>query len=104
MITPNPQSFNLRSFLQNNGTRRGALSLRQQRLSVRMLAALRLEATRVHMSLVSYEKGSTSTAIPTDQAGSRFLAPPDKFVYLRTKVINLAREYQPKDIDDIVQR
>ena len=72
--------------------RSGDLSLRRQRLTQPMLEALRTETARVEMTLVRYEDG-TATPVLVDPSGSKFLPPPNEFVYLRTKVTNLSRKY-----------
>ncbi|OBZ75570.1 hypothetical protein A0H81_04217 [Grifola frondosa] len=75
---------------ENGGTRSGHLSLRQQRMTLPMLEALRVETARVHMSLVSYDEVQSATPVTVAQAGGKFLPPPNEFVYLRTKVTNLS--------------
>ena len=78
--------------LKTGGMRSGDLSLRQQRMTQPMLEALRTETARVQMSLVRYEDG-VATPVPVDPSGSKYLPPPNEFIYLRTKVTNLSREY-----------
>ncbi|EMD38404.1 hypothetical protein CERSUDRAFT_113560 [Gelatoporia subvermispora B] len=75
---------------EGGGARQGSLSLRQQRMSMRMLEALRLETTRVQMSLVPCDEGDAGKSIASNQAGTRFLPSSDEFVCLRIKVTNLS--------------
>lgn len=80
--------------LKTGGLRSGELSLRQQRMTQPMLEALRTETARVQMSLVRYVH-DTAMPVPVDPSGSKYLPPPNEFVYLRTKVTNLSRKHQP---------
>jgi len=78
---------------ETGGLRSGKLSLRKQRMTQPMLEALRTETARVQMSLIRYE-GEAVTSIAVDPSGSKYLPPPNEFVYLRTKVTNLS----PKEL------
>lgn len=75
---------------QSGGIRSGDLSLRQQRMTLPMLETIRMENTRVHMSLVSYSNPSKGDE-PIIHRGGKYYPPADEFVYLRTKVTNLSR-------------
>lgn len=75
--------------LKTGGIRSGDLSLRQQRMSLPMLEALRLEDARVHMSLVSYDD-SLSADRPTPEAEGKFCPRANEFLYLRMKVTNIS--------------
>ncbi|KAI8998543.1 TRAPP II complex [Trametes punicea] len=75
---------------ENGGTRAGDLSLRQQRMTLPMLEALRVEAARVRMTLIRLDDEGNAQPVPVDPAGSKFLPPPNEFVYLRTSITNLA--------------
>ena len=77
---------------QTGGLRAGDLSLRQQRMSLPMLEALRVETARVKMTLVRYGEVGQEQLVPVDGTGAKFLPPPNEFVYLRTTVTNLSRE------------
>ncbi|TFY64017.1 hypothetical protein EVJ58_g2901 [Rhodofomes roseus] len=74
---------------ETGGMRSGELSLRQQRMTQPMLEALRTETARVQMSLVRYED-EVAMPVDVDPSGSKYLPPPNEFVYMRTKVTNLA--------------
>ncbi|KAH9926207.1 TRAPP II complex [Fomitopsis serialis] len=74
---------------ETGGLRSGELSLRQQRMTHPMLKALCTETARVQMSLIRYD-GEAATPIAVDPSGSKYLPPPNEFVYLRTKVTNLS--------------
>ncbi|KZT67733.1 hypothetical protein DAEQUDRAFT_792472 [Daedalea quercina L-15889] len=74
---------------ETGGMRSGELSLRQQRMTQPMLEALRTETARVQMSLIRYEDGK-AIPIAVDPSGSKYLPPPNEFVCLRTRVINLS--------------
>lgn len=81
-----------RSRKQSGGTRTGSLSLRQQRMTLPMLEALRVETARVRMYLIQYDEEGEERHVPVDASGAKFLPPPNEFVYLRTTVTNLSRE------------
>ena len=74
---------------QSGGTRAGDLSMREQRLSLPMLEALKLETTRVRMTLLNHDDDSQGCAtIP--RSGDKFLPKPNEFVQLRIQVTNLS--------------
>ncbi|KAH9946027.1 TRAPP II complex [Epithele typhae] len=75
---------------ENGGTRAGDLSLRQQRMTLPMLEALRVETARVRMTLVQHDDNGNEKPIPLDPAGVKYMPPPHEFVYLRTTVTNLS--------------
>ncbi|PCH38067.1 hypothetical protein WOLCODRAFT_114758 [Wolfiporia cocos MD-104 SS10] len=75
---------------ESGGSRTGELSLRQQRMTLPMLEALRTETARVQMSLFCYDENQSEKAVPRDPSGTKFLPPPNEFMYLRTKIINLS--------------
>ncbi|KAI0375001.1 hypothetical protein BV20DRAFT_1041173 [Pilatotrama ljubarskyi] len=75
---------------ESGGTRAGDLSLRQQRMTLPMLEALRVETARVRMTLVRYDEEGNAREVPVDPPGSKYLAPPNEFVYLRTSITNLS--------------
>ena len=60
-------------------------------MTLPMLEALRVETARVRMTLVSYDEGNAQP-VPVDPTGTKFLPPPNEFVYLRTSLTNLSRE------------
>ncbi|KZT09435.1 uncharacterized protein LAESUDRAFT_694916 [Laetiporus sulphureus 93-53] len=75
---------------ETGGTRVGDLSLRQQRITLPMLEVLRTETARVKMSLHCFDEDDALQPVAVDPSGSKYLPPPNGFVYLRTKVINLS--------------
>ncbi|KAH9901034.1 TRAPP II complex [Cubamyces lactineus] len=75
---------------ENGGTRAGDLSLRQQRMTMPMLEALRVETARVRMTLVRYDEEGNAQPVPVDPPGSKYLPQPNEFVYLRTSITNLS--------------
>ncbi|KAI0720991.1 TRAPP II complex [Cerioporus squamosus] len=75
---------------ETGGTRAGNLSLRQQRMTLPMLEALRVETARVRMSLVRYDEDGEEQPVPVDPAGMKYLPSPNEFVYLRTSITNLS--------------
>ncbi|KAI0362223.1 hypothetical protein OH77DRAFT_1416447 [Trametes cingulata] len=75
---------------ENGGTRAGDLSLRQQRMTLPMLEALRVETARVRMTLVRYDEEGNAQQVPVDPPGSKFLPTSNEFVYLRTSITNLS--------------
>ncbi|KAI0636866.1 TRAPP II complex [Trametes polyzona] len=75
---------------ENGGTRAGDLSLRQQRMTMPMLEALRVETARVRMTLVRYDEDGNAQDVPVDPPGTKYLPPPNEFVYLRTSITNLS--------------
>ncbi|OSC99049.1 hypothetical protein PYCCODRAFT_1454002 [Trametes coccinea BRFM310] len=75
---------------ENGGTRAGDLSLRQQRMTLPMLEALRVETARVRMTLVRYDDEGNAQPVAVDPAGSKFLPTANEFVYLRTAITNLS--------------
>ncbi|KAI0780823.1 TRAPP II complex [Trametes elegans] len=75
---------------ENGGTRAGDLSLRQQRMTLPMLEALRVETARVRMTLVRYDDEGNAQPVSVDPSGSKYLPPPNEFVYLRTSIANLS--------------
>ncbi|KAI0928535.1 hypothetical protein AcW1_005748 [Taiwanofungus camphoratus] len=75
---------------ENGGARTGELSLRQQRMTLPMLEALRTETARIDMSLFHYDANHTPREVPVDPSGGKFLPQPNEFVYLRTRVTNLS--------------
>ncbi|KAI0670282.1 TRAPP II complex [Trametes maxima] len=75
---------------ETGGARAGDLSLRQQRMTMPMLEALRVETARVRMVLVSYDDEGNELPVPVDPPGSKYLPPPSEFVYLKTSITNLS--------------
>ncbi|TBU35870.1 TRAPP II complex [Dichomitus squalens] len=75
---------------ENGGTRAGDLSLRQQRMTLPMLEALRVETARVRMTLVTYDEEGSAHPVPVDPTGTKYLPLPNEFVYLRTSLTNLS--------------
>ena len=61
-------------------------------MTLPMLEALRVETARVWMTLVSYDEEGNAQPVPVDPTGTKFLPPPNEFVYLRTSLTNLSRE------------
>ncbi|KAF8921247.1 TRAPP II complex [Mucidula mucida] len=64
------------------GTRSGDLSLRQQRMTMQMLNAIRTSAAKLVMSLLSDTDEELKHEI------GRFYPPPHEFLYLRIQIIN----------------
>lgn len=74
-------------FSQANGNRNGDLSLRQQRITTRMLKALRTDLTRIDLSLVQCCPEQTTVG----RSGRKFVVTPHVVVNLAVKVTNTGR-------------
>ncbi len=61
-------------------------------MTLPMLEALRVETARVRMSLVRYDEEGNEQPVPVDPAKTKFLPPPNEFIYLRTSIANLSRK------------
>ncbi|TFY82625.1 hypothetical protein EWM64_g1393 [Hericium alpestre] len=72
------------------GARSGDLYLRQQRMTLPMLEALRTETARVHMSLMYREGDDEPSWQAVDRKRGNYLPRPYEFVYLRTRITNLS--------------
>ncbi|KAH7926321.1 hypothetical protein BV22DRAFT_1087325 [Leucogyrophana mollusca] len=70
-----------------NGTRSGEVSLRQQRMTLPMLKALRTDAVRVDMSLVQYDQDN-STPCLVEHTKRKIHPIPNDIFYLRTEISN----------------
>ncbi|PSR74153.1 hypothetical protein PHLCEN_2v10109 [Hermanssonia centrifuga] len=76
---------------ESGGTRTGDLSLRNQRMTQRMVEVLRTEIARIQLSLWHYkDDGSEPSLVPC--SGDIYTPPLNDFVYLRAKVMNLSRK------------
>ncbi|KAI0748229.1 transport protein Trs120 or TRAPPC9 TRAPP II complex subunit-domain-containing protein [Daedaleopsis nitida] len=75
---------------ESGGTRAGDLSLRQQRMTLPMLQALRVESARIRMSLIRYDDAGNETPVAVDPAKTKFLPLPNEFVYLKITITNLS--------------
>ncbi|OAX44681.1 hypothetical protein K503DRAFT_795305 [Rhizopogon vinicolor AM-OR11-026] len=72
---------------ETNGDRHGDLSLRQQRLTLPMLRALRTDVVRVDLTLVADNPDDGSPHV-VDYRGGKYLISPNTMLYLRVEVAN----------------
>ncbi|KAG1756741.1 TRAPP II complex [Suillus paluster] len=72
---------------ETNGDRHGDLSLRQQRLTLPMLKALRTDVVRVDLTLVTDNQDDGSPE-ELDYGGGKYIARPNEMLYLRVEVAN----------------
>jgi len=83
-------SLNLLSLLtmivKTNGDRHGNLSLRQQRLTLPMLRALRTDVVRVDLALTANDTDGAPQTL--DYRGGKYIASPNTMLYLRVELAN----------------
>jgi hypothetical protein len=75
---------------KDGGSRSGDLLLREQRLTLPMLEILRTETAMVKVTLVQYLDDAAPRLLP--RRGGKFFPPPNEFLHLHIKVINLSRK------------
>lgn len=71
---------------ETNGDRNGYLSLRQQRLTLPMLKALRTDMVQVDLTLIVDSPDSSSQEL--EYSGGKYIASPNEMLYLRVEVAN----------------
>ncbi|KIJ69369.1 hypothetical protein HYDPIDRAFT_24212 [Hydnomerulius pinastri MD-312] len=72
-----------------NGSRSGDLSLRQQRMTLHMLKALRTDIVRIDLSFVHYDPDDDSPApVTLERRWGRYVVRPNGIVYVRVGVVN----------------
>lgn len=71
---------------ETNGDRNGYLSLRQQRLTLPMLKALRTDKVQVDLTLIVDSLDSSPQEL--DYSGGKYIASPNEMLYLRIEVAN----------------
>lgn len=71
---------------ETNGDRHGDLSLRQQRLTLPMLKALRTDVVQVDLTLIVDSQDGSPQEL--DYSGGRYIASPNEMLYLRVEVAN----------------
>lgn len=71
---------------ETNGDRNGYLSLRQQRLTLPMLKALRTDMVQVDLTLIVDTPDSSPQEL--DYSGGKYIASPNEMLYLRVEVAN----------------
>lgn len=71
---------------ETNGDRNGYLSLRQQRLTLPMLKALRTDMVQVDLTLIVDSPDGLPQEL--DYSGGKYIASPNEMLYLRVEVAN----------------
>ncbi|KAG2144925.1 TRAPP II complex [Suillus cothurnatus] len=71
---------------ETNGDRHGDLSLRQQRLTLPMLKALRTDVVQVDLTLIVDSQDGSPQEL--DYSGGRYIASPNEMLYLCVEVAN----------------
>lgn len=71
---------------ETNGDRHGDLSLRQQRLTLPMLKALRTDVVQVDLTLIVDNPDGSPQEL--DYSGGKYIASPNEMLYLRVEAVN----------------
>lgn len=87
LVNCSPAVRPITDFPQANGSRNGDLSLRQQRMTMHMLKALKTYLTRIDLSLVQCCPEETDVRL----SGGKFMVAPNTVVNMVTKVTNTGR-------------